>query len=97
MLYIVAGRALNYAEMRRGERFEHRSFIFFTILLAFAVLSFGFIQKVAVSDFEVRRKNYIHIKIAKTGKFNLSIIKRLYLLYQYCRDFLLLEVPGPLY
>ena len=97
MLYIVAGRALNHAEMRRGERFERRSFIFFTILLTLAVLRFGFIQKVAVSDFEVRRKHYIHIQIAKTGKFNLSIMKRLYLLYQYCHDFLLLEVPGPLY
>jgi hypothetical protein len=46
ILYIVSDRALNYVEMRRGARFEHRSFIFFTILVTLAVLSFGLIQKV---------------------------------------------------
>ncbi|MBT3373894.1 MAG: hypothetical protein HOA08_04720 [Rhodospirillaceae bacterium] len=47
VLYIAADRGLNYVEMRRGARFEHRSFIFFTILVTLAVLSFGLIQKVA--------------------------------------------------
>jgi hypothetical protein len=47
VLYIASDRALNYVEMRRGARFEHRSFIFFTILVTLAVISFGLIQKLA--------------------------------------------------
>ena len=47
VLYLVSDRALNFIEMRRGARFEHRSFIFFTILVILAVVSFSLIQKFA--------------------------------------------------
>lgn len=47
ILYIVSDRALNYVELRRGARFQHRSLIFFTILVTLAVLSFNLIQYLA--------------------------------------------------
>ncbi len=47
VLYIVADRALNYIEIRRGARFQHRSLIFFTILVVLALISFNLIQRLA--------------------------------------------------
>ncbi|MBT3333522.1 MAG: hypothetical protein HOK21_25455 [Rhodospirillaceae bacterium] len=47
VLYIVSDRALTFVEVRRGARFEHRSFIFFTILVVLALLSFNAIQLLA--------------------------------------------------
>jgi hypothetical protein len=47
VLYIASDRALNYVEIRRGARFEHRSLIFFTILVVLAVTSFSLIQRLA--------------------------------------------------
>lgn len=47
VLYIVSDRALNYVEVRRGARFEHRSLIFFSILVILALVSFNLIQRLA--------------------------------------------------
>jgi len=47
VLYIASDRALNYVELRRGARFEHRSLIFFTILVVLALVSFSLIQRLA--------------------------------------------------
>lgn len=47
VLYIASDRALNYVELRRGARFEHRSLIFFTILVVLALVSFALIQRLA--------------------------------------------------
>ncbi len=47
VLYIGSDRALNYVELRRGARFEHRSLIFFTILVVLALVSFNLIQRLA--------------------------------------------------
>ena len=44
VLYVVADRALDYLERRRGKRFENRSVIFFVIILTLALGSFQLIQ-----------------------------------------------------
>lgn len=44
VLYLGADWILNRIEIRRGSRFEHRSLIFFTILLTLALVSFQLIQ-----------------------------------------------------
>ena len=44
VLYLVSDRALNALEVRAGRRFEHRSLIFFVILLALALLAFSAVQ-----------------------------------------------------
>lgn len=44
VLYVAADRLLNWIEMRRGERFEHRSLIFFVIILVLALTVFNLIQ-----------------------------------------------------
>ena len=46
-LYIASDRALNYVELRRGARLKHRSFIFFTVLVVLALVSFSLIQRLA--------------------------------------------------
>ena len=47
VLYLVADRALNALELRAGRRFEHRSLIFFAILLALAIAVFSAVQRFA--------------------------------------------------
>jgi uncharacterized membrane protein YgdD (TMEM256/DUF423 family) len=47
VLYLVADRALNALEVRAGRRFEHRSLIFFAILLALAIAVFSAVQRFA--------------------------------------------------
>ncbi|MDJ0929010.1 MAG: hypothetical protein QNJ73_15340 [Gammaproteobacteria bacterium] len=44
MLYLLADFVLDRAERMAGRRFEHRSLIFFFILLIFALLSFAAIR-----------------------------------------------------
>jgi zinc transporter ZupT len=44
VLYLAADAILNRIEARRGQRFEHRSLIFFFILLALALVAFQLIQ-----------------------------------------------------
>lgn len=48
VLYLVSDRLLLMLESRAGRRFEHRSLVFFAILLALAVVTFGAIQQFAV-------------------------------------------------
>ena len=45
LLYLVSDWILNRIEIRRGERFEHRSLIFFAIILVLAVVFFNLIQQ----------------------------------------------------
>jgi hypothetical protein len=44
-LYFAADRLLLLLESRAGRRFEHRSLLFFAMLLALAVVTFRAIQK----------------------------------------------------
>jgi hypothetical protein len=48
VLYFAADWILNRIEIRRGARFEHRSLIFFAILLTLALASFQLIQQFLV-------------------------------------------------
>ena len=43
-LYFVSDWILNQIEIRRGERFEHRSLIFFGIILVLALTTFHLIR-----------------------------------------------------
>lgn len=45
LLYLVSDWILNRIEIRRGARFEHRSLIFFAIILVLAVTLFNLIQQ----------------------------------------------------
>jgi hypothetical protein len=49
-LYLVADRILVAFEVRAGRRFEHRSLIFFAILLPMAVLAFSLVQRIVGAD-----------------------------------------------
>ncbi len=44
-LYLVSDRLLDWLERRAGRRFEHRSLVFFVIILVLALLSFGLIRR----------------------------------------------------
>ena len=44
MLYLVSDWILNRIEISRGARFEHRSMVFFVIILALAVVTFRIIE-----------------------------------------------------
>ena len=44
-LYMVSDWILNQIEIRRGERFENRSLIFFVIILVLSVALFNLIQR----------------------------------------------------
>ena len=44
LLYLVSDWILNRIEISRGRRFEHRSLIFFAIILVLAVTLFNLIQ-----------------------------------------------------
>jgi hypothetical protein len=48
-LYFVSDRILDRIEVARGARLEHRSLIFFAILLTLAVASFAVIRYLTVS------------------------------------------------
>lgn len=45
VLYVLADRLLDLLEHRAGHRFEHRSLIFFALLLGFSVVSFALIRR----------------------------------------------------
>ncbi len=47
ILYFAADWLLERVEVAAGRRLEHRSLIFFVILLTLALLSFSFIQRYA--------------------------------------------------
>lgn len=47
VLYLFSDRALDFLERRRGARFEHRSLIFFAILLILALIAFQLIGRFA--------------------------------------------------
>ena len=44
-LYVVSDWMLNRIEIRRGERFENRSLVFFAIILVLSVVLFNLIQQ----------------------------------------------------
>ena len=44
ILYVVADRLLNRIEIAAGKRLEHRSLVFFAILMTLALTSFSLIQ-----------------------------------------------------
>jgi cytochrome c biogenesis factor len=46
VLYVAADRALDWIEVRRGERFEHRTLIFFAIIMVLALGLFNLIERV---------------------------------------------------
>lgn len=45
LLYLVSDWILERFEIRAGKRFEHRSLIFFAILLSMAITTFSLIQQ----------------------------------------------------
>lgn len=45
VLYLLSDRALDWLERRRGARFEHRTLIFFAILLVLALVTFEMIGR----------------------------------------------------
>ena len=45
VLYLVADRILDRAERVAGRRFEHRTLVFFAILLSLALVSFWLIRR----------------------------------------------------
>jgi hypothetical protein len=47
ILYLVSDRVLVALETRAGHRFEHRSLVFFVILLVLAVVTFSAVQRFA--------------------------------------------------
>jgi predicted PurR-regulated permease PerM len=48
VLYFAADHLLDRIERRRGARFEHRSLIFFVILLTLALIVFQLVGRLAV-------------------------------------------------
>ena len=45
VLYLLADRVLRLSEARAGRIFEHRTLIFFVLLLAMALVSFAVIRR----------------------------------------------------
>ena len=45
LLYLLSDWILNQIEIRRGERLEHRSLIFFAIILVLSLVLFNLIQR----------------------------------------------------
>ena len=45
LLYFIADRALLAMEARAGRTFEHRSLVFFAVLLALALLVFAAVRR----------------------------------------------------
>ena len=50
LLYFASDWILDRVEVAAGRRFEHRSLIFFAILLTLAVSSFSLIQRFAIDS-----------------------------------------------
>ena len=50
ILYLVSDLILQQFEVRSGKRFEHRSLIFFAILLSLAITTFSLIQQYSGSS-----------------------------------------------
>ena len=50
LLYLLSDWILNQIEIRRGERLENRSLIFFAIILVLSVLLFNLIQRFQPAD-----------------------------------------------
>jgi energy-converting hydrogenase Eha subunit E len=46
-LYLVSDRIVQALERRAGRVFEHRTLVFFAILLALALVTFAAVQRVA--------------------------------------------------
>lgn len=46
VLYLVADRILRLLEARAGRVFEHRTLIFFVLLLAMALVTFALIRRI---------------------------------------------------
>ncbi len=44
VLYFAADRILQWLELRAGRRFEHRTLVFFALLMSFALVSFAAIR-----------------------------------------------------
>ena len=49
VLYLVSDRILDRIEVARGARFEHRSLVFFGILLGFSLIGFAVIRQLSGS------------------------------------------------
>ena len=49
VLYLVPDRILDRIEVARGARFEHRSLVFFGILLGFSLIGFAVIRQLSGS------------------------------------------------
>ncbi len=49
VLYLVSDRILERFEFARGARFEHRSLVFFGILLGFSLIGFAVIRQLSGS------------------------------------------------
>jgi hypothetical protein len=49
VLYLVSDRILDRIEVARGARFEHRSLVFFGILLGFSLIGFAVIRHLSGS------------------------------------------------
>ena len=47
LLYLVSDWILNQIEIKRGERLEHRSLIFFVIIMVLAMSTFTLIERMA--------------------------------------------------
>ena len=45
LLYAVSDWLLNRIEIKRGKRFEHRTLIFFAMILTLALVTFEIIQR----------------------------------------------------
>jgi hypothetical protein len=50
VLYLLSDRVLDLLERRAGRRFEHRSLIFFGLLLASSLVAFALIRRFAGLD-----------------------------------------------
>ena len=44
-LYLISDRLVNFIETKRGARLEHRSILFFAIILTLSLISFNVIQR----------------------------------------------------
>ena len=49
LLYLLSDWILNQIEIKRGKRLEHRSLIFFAIILVLALSSFSLIERMSES------------------------------------------------
>lgn len=49
-LYVISDWIINLIERRRGERLEHRSLLFFVVILVLTVASFNAIQYLSTDD-----------------------------------------------